>query len=173
MLTNAKLKNMADKKGQSLPPIPTIKLGVPNYESARVAGAAIVQSWKLIGLPAELVTLNGLPSSSADSPVDFVYASAAVWEPATDAERLFGIGGPAESDNQFIVHALGQLNVATNWKEVRQGCQDLHALVAAHLPILPLWQVGESFAYRKEATGIAKKPTGLYQDVNKWRYQAK
>jgi len=173
MLTNAKLKNMADKKGQSLPPIPTIKLGVPNYESARVAGAAIVQSWKLIGLPAELVILNGLPSSSADSPVDFVYASAAVWEPATDAERLFGIGGPAESDNQFIVHALGQLNVATNWKEVRQGCQDLHALVAAHLPILPLWQVGESFAYRKEATGIAKKPTGLYQDVNKWRYQAK
>ena len=95
------------------------------------------------------------------------------WEPASDAERLFGMDGPAQSNNQFIVYALGQLNIARNWREVRQGCQDLHALVATHLPILPLWQVGETFAYRKEAIGIAKKPTGLYQDVQKWRFQVR
>jgi hypothetical protein len=173
MLSSAKLKAMAAKKKEPLPPIPTIRLGVPDYESARVAGESIVQSWKKIGVPAELVILEKLPANNEESPADFIYVSAAVWEPVTDAERLFGIGGPAQSNNQFIVQSLGQLSAARNWREVRQGCQDLHALVAAHLPILPLWQVGETFAYRTEVTGVAKKPIGLYQDIQKWRYQSR
>ncbi len=173
MLTKAKLKTQAEKRSETLMPIPTIRLGVPDFESAKVAGEAIVQAWKLIEVPAELVVLQNMPKSNEELNVDFIYVAAAVWEPATDAERLFGMGGPAQSNNQFIVYALGQLNIARNWREVRQGCQDLHALVATHLPILPLWQVGETFAYRKEAIGIAKKPTGLYQDVQKWRFQVR
>jgi hypothetical protein len=65
------------------------------------------------------------------------------------------------------------LSEARNWREVQRGCQDLHALVAAYLPVLPLWQVGETFAYRTDLTGIAKKPIGLYQDVQRWRFQSR
>ena len=173
LLTQAKLRAIAEKKGEKLAPIPTLKLGVPDYESARVAGEAIVQAWKLVNVPAELVVLEKMPGPKDESPADLIYISAAMWEPATDAERLFGKGGPAESNNQFIVQELGKLSVARNWREVRQGCQDLHALVAAHLPILPLWQVGETFAYRTDVSGVSKKPNGLYQDVQKWRYQFK
>ncbi len=173
MLTISKLKNQAEKRQEVFAPIPTLKLGVPDYEFAKVAGQAIVQAWKLIDVPAELVVLQTTPSQNESSELDFLYVSAAVWEPATDAERLFGIGGPAQSNNQYIAYALGQLSVARNWREVRQGCHDLHALVAAHLPILPLWQVNETFAYRRDLLGIVKKPTGLYQDVQKWRLQAR
>jgi tetratricopeptide (TPR) repeat protein len=173
LLTQAKLRAIAEKRSQTLPPIPTMKLGVANHESARVAGEAIVQAWKLIGIPAELKVLDALPKPGEETSVDLVYASACMWEPATDAERLLGMGGPAESNNQFIVQALGKLSMARNWREVRQGCQDLHALVSVHLPILPLWQVSESFAYRTDVIGIAKKPVGLYQDVQKWRLQSK
>jgi hypothetical protein len=173
LLVQAKLRAITEKRQQELPPIPRLKLGVPNYESARVAGEAIVQAWKLIGVPAELILLDRIPSLDEESPADLVYVSAAVWEPATDAERLFGQGGPAESSNQFIVQELRKLRAARNWRDVRQGCQELHALVAAHLPVLPLWQVGETFAYRTDVVGIAKRPIGLYQDVQKWRLQAK
>jgi tetratricopeptide (TPR) repeat protein len=173
MLTKAKLKSMADKKREVLPPVPTIRLGVPDYESARIAGEAIIQAWKLIEVPAELVVLDKMPGPKERAGLDFLYVSAAIWEPATDAERLFGIGGAAESSNQFIVQALGKLSVARNWREVREGCQDLHTLVASHLPILPLWQVSETFAYRREAVGVTKKPTALYQDIKNWRYQAR
>lgn len=171
LLAKNKLLMMAEKRKEKLAPMPTFKLGVPNYEAARVAGEAIVQQWKMIDVPAELVILDKMPDPRKESPVDLLYVSAAIWEPATDAERLFGVGGPAQTNNQFIVQVLGQLSVAKNWKEVRQGCQDLHALVAAHLPILPLWQVGEKFAYRNEVIGVSKKPVGLYQDIQKWRYQ--
>ena len=173
MLTKGKLKIQAEKRQETLPPIPTIKLGVPDFEAARVAGEAIVQAWKLIDVPAELVVLSKIPAPNEPTDVDFIYVSAAVWEPATDAERLFGVGGAAQSNNQFVVNAVGQLSMARNWREVRQRCNDLHSVVAAHLPIIPLWQIGETFAYRREVSGIAKKPTGLYQDVQKWRLQAR
>ncbi|MFN7730896.1 MAG: ABC transporter substrate-binding protein [Pirellula sp.] len=171
LFTNSKLKMMYEKRNEPLPPIPKIRLGVPNYEAARVAGQAIIEQWKLIEIPAELVVLDKVPGPKDDVPVDILYLTASVWEPATDAERLFGIGAPAETNNQFIVQVLGQLSAARNWREVRQNCQDLHALVSYHLPVLPLWQVGESFAHRNEIGGIAKKPLGLYQDLQKWRYR--
>jgi len=171
LITNNKLRMSAEKKGEKPPPMPRLTLGVPNYEAARVAGQAIIEQWKLIDVPADLVILDRVPGPKEDSPVDILYLTASVWEPATDAERLFGIGAPAETNNQFIVQTLAQLSSARNWIQVRQGCQDLHALVAAHLPILPLWQVGESFAYRSELVGVAQKPLGLYQDIQKWRYR--
>jgi tetratricopeptide (TPR) repeat protein len=171
LITNNKLRMAAEKKGEKPPSMPRLSLGVPNYEAARVAGQAIIEQWKLVDVPADLVILDRVPKPNEESPVDIVYLTASVWEPATDAERLFGVGAPAQTNNQFIVQALAQLSEARNWIQVRQGCQDLHALVAAHLPIMPLWQVGESFAYRSELVGVAQKPLGLYQDIQKWRYR--
>jgi len=172
LLSQANQTAKAAKKREAAPKLPVVRLGVPNYESTRVAGQAIMQAWKIVGIESELVLYDKIPSPEDDA-IDVLYLSASVWEPATDAERLFGKGGPAETSNQFIVQSLGKLNSARNWKEVRDGCQDLHALVASHLPILPLWQVSETFAYRTEMVGIAKRPIGLYQDVQKWRIQVK
>lgn len=172
LITNSKLKMQFEKRKEPVPPIPKMTLGVPNYEAARVAGQAIVEQWKLIGVQAELAVLDKVPQPGEMPNIDILYLTASIWEPATDAERLFGIGGPAQSNNQFIVQVLGGLSASRNWREVRQSCQDLHALVAAHLPVLPLWQVGESFAYRGEINGVTKKPLGLYQDLQKWRVRA-
>jgi ABC-type transport system substrate-binding protein len=172
LITNSKLKMQYEKRKEPLPPMPKITLGVPNYEAARVAGQAIIEQWKLIGIQADLVVLDKVPEPGQMPNIDILYLTVSIWEPATDAERLFGIGGPAQSNNQFIVQVLGGLSSSRNWREVRQSCQDLHALVAAHLPVLPLWQVGESFAYRGEINGVTKKPLGLYQDLQKWRVRA-
>lgn len=172
LLAQAKLTLKASKTKEEAPPLPVIRLGVPNYESARVAGQAILQAWKVIGLDGKLVPYDKMPAID-DQSIDVLYVSASVWEPVSDAQRLFGVGGAAQSENQYIVQALEALNSARSWKEVRQGCLDLHALVAAHLPILPLWQVTETMAYRTELAGVAKKPLNLYQDVQRWRIQAR
>ncbi len=173
MLTKSKLASQAARKREKPISIPTIRLGVPDNESAKVAGEAIVQAWKLVEIPAELVVIKSDLEKNETPEVDFLYVSAAVWEPATDAERLFGVGGAAPSSNQYVVQALGKLSVARNWREVRDECNNLHMVVAAHLPVLPLWQVSETFVYRREVVGIAKKPISLYQDVQKWRLQAR
>jgi len=169
-ITDLKLEQIATKRKLPKPALKPIRLGVPDYESARVAGQACVQQWKSAGIPAELIVLEGGATvRKEDNKIDLLYLSAALWEPATDAERLFGKGGIAETDNIFIVQVLGSLRTARNWREVRQFCQDLHRLVNDHLPVLPLWQVGESFAYRTSLQGIPKKPVALYQDIQRWR----
>jgi hypothetical protein len=168
ILTKQKLTAIATKAKEPVPELTPIRLGVPDYESARVAGEAFIQQWKIAGIPGELVVLPSNPKEQ-NANIDLLYLSASLWEPATDAERLFGEGGLAESDNIFIVQVLSNLRTANNWREVRQFCQDLHALVSTHLPVLPLWQVGESFAYRNILKGIPKKPVALYQDIDRWR----
>jgi tetratricopeptide (TPR) repeat protein len=169
LLTKQKLTTMAKKANQPPPELTKLLVGVPDYEAARVAGAAFVQQWAVAGIQAEIVPLATTRRDSIKEPIDLLYLSAALWEPATDAERLFGEGGIAATDNVFIVQVLTNLRTANNWREVRQFCQDLHTLIAAHLPVLPLWQVGESFAYRNMMQGIPKRPVTLYQDVQKWR----
>lgn len=169
MLTQKKLAVAAEKKKEPPPVLTPLRLGVPDYESARVAGQACVQQWAIVGIPAELVVLQPGDREKSDTQIDLLYVSAALWEPATDAERLLGEGGIAETDNIFIVQVLANLRTAKNWREVRQYCQDLHRLVNDHLPVLPLWQVGESFAYRTMLQGMPKRPVVLYQDIQKWR----
>jgi ABC-type transport system substrate-binding protein len=155
------------------PTLKPIRLGVPDYESARVAGQACIQQWKAAGIPAELIVLEpGVAPRKGDDTIDLLYLSAALWEPATDAERVFGSGGIAETDNIFVVQVLSSLRTAKNWRDVRQFCQDLHRLVNDHLPVLPLWQVSESFAYRASLQGIPKKPVALYPDIQRWRVNA-
>jgi tetratricopeptide (TPR) repeat protein len=169
ILTKQKLTTIAKKANETPPELTKLRIGIPDYEAARVAGAAFVQQWAVAGIPAELVPLPSTRRDAIKEPIDLLYISAALWEPATDAERLFGEGGIAATENVFIVQVLANLRSANNWREVRQFCQDLHTLIASHLPVLPLWQVGESFAYRNMIQGVSKSPVTLYQDVQKWR----
>jgi tetratricopeptide (TPR) repeat protein len=172
-ITELKLEQNAIKRKLPKPTIKPLRLGVPDYESARVAGQACIQQWKAAGIPAELVVLDSSTRPKrGDNSIDLLYVSAALWEPATDAERIFGSGGIAETDNIFVVQVLSNLRTARNWREVRQLCQDLHRLVNDHLPVLPLWQVSESFAYRASLQGIPKKPVALYPDIQRWRVNA-
>jgi hypothetical protein len=169
LLTTEKLKKLAAKKKEQEPKLEPIRLGVPDYEAARIAGEAFVQQWKILDIPATLVVLPKGQSSAGADQVDLLYVSAAMWEPATDAERLLGADGVAATNDPYIVQALGQLRFAKNWAEVRRVLQDLHSLIDDHLPVLPLWQITDTSAFRSEVSGTAKRPMSLYQDMEKWR----
>jgi hypothetical protein len=97
LLTTEKLKKLAAKKKEPEPKLEPIRLGVPDYEAARIAGEAFVQQWKILDIPATLVVLPKGQSSAGADQVDLLYVSAAMWEPATDAERLLGADGVASS----------------------------------------------------------------------------
>ena len=63
---------------------------------------------------------------------------------------------------------LDELDDAGDWKTARDRLLDLHQLVADEVTIIPLWQLTESFAYRRGLTGISERPATLYQDIEKW-----
>lgn len=146
-----------------------LRVAVPNFELARVAAQALVQQWSLIGIKAELVLLPEGRAFDSDLKCDLAYVTATMWEPAIDIERLLGGNGPASSNNAFIIQGLTRLRQARSWRETRNALQDLHRLVADHLPLLPLWQITDRFAYSPQLQGLSPGAVALYGNVSSWR----
>lgn len=164
-----------DVSAQSLKlkvPVPEnkpLRLAVPNFELARVAAQALVQQWEQVGIKAELVMLPEGRAFDIDLKCDLAYVTATMWEPAIDIERLLGGNGPASSSNAFIVQGLTRLRQARSWRETRLALQDLHRLVDDHLPLLPLWQITDRFAYSPQLQGLKPRAVALYDNVAAWR----
>ncbi len=167
VMAEQELQQAAKAARQAPPPLKKLRVGCPNYEFARVAVQAMIQQWTIVGIPAEMVIVENDQLSSPDC--DLIYVTATMWEPATDIERLLGGNGLAATDNPFIVQALEALRVSRNWREVRTSLQDLHQLIDYHLPVLPLWQIKDRFAYVRYLEGLEDHPVSLYQDVSAWR----
>jgi ABC-type oligopeptide transport system substrate-binding subunit len=64
--------------------------------------------------------------------------------------------------------ALDNLDTATNWKDVRSRLAELHQLSDHELPIIPLWQTVNYFAYRASTQGLGDAPMTLYQNISEW-----
>jgi hypothetical protein len=46
---------------------------------------------------------------------------------------------------------------------------DLHLQCAEQAIVIPLWQLVESYAFRKNLSGISKKSSSLYDSVQNWK----
>ncbi len=167
IMAEEQLKESAKRNGQPAPQREKIVVGCPDYDLARVAVQAMIQQWSDVGIEAEMLVLAS--QESFKFPVDLIYATTTMWEPATDIQRLLGSGGAAASDNPFIVQALETLRLARNWREVRTSLQELHQLIDYHLPVLPLWQITDRFAVRRYLEGLSNQPLTLYQEIADWR----
>jgi hypothetical protein len=170
MNTN-QMKSMAQRKKLEMPKLTPLRLAFPPDNLSRVACEAISTQWKLLGLEVELVQLpvgRTFPKPEEDI-ADIVYVSAAVWEPIIDARRVLGPEGLAGSQDQLVGLGLRQLEHAKNWREVRDRLLDLHSITHHELPVLPLWQMVESYAYRRELVGMGSDIVSLYQNAGNWR----
>lgn len=168
VMAKQELEEISQRQRKPTPKLEKLVVGCPDYEFARVAVQAMIQQWVNVGIEAEMLILAS--EDLLDAPgCDLVYIVTTLWEPATDAERLLGESGIAASDNPFIVQSLDQLRAARNWREVRNALQDIHALIDFHLPVIPLWQITDRFAYRENLKGLEDKPVSLYQNLINWR----
>jgi len=165
------MKSIAQRKKYEMPKLTPIRLAFPPDNLSRVACEAISTQWKLLGLEIELVELpvgRTFPEPN-ENIADIVYVSAAVWEPIIDARRVLGPEGLAGSQDQLVGLGLRQLEQAKNWREVRDRLLDLHSIAHHELPVLPLWQMVESYAYRRELVGMGSDIVSLYQNAGNWR----
>ncbi|MCS7468042.1 ABC transporter substrate-binding protein [Stieleria sp. ICT_E10.1] len=161
----------AERKGEPEPKLRTVRLAFPADNLSRVACEAIRSQWELIGLDVELVELPVGRTYPDPDTADLVYVSCAIWEPIIDARRLLGPRGLAKSEDQLIGLGLRRLEEARNWKEVRDRLLVLHSISHHELPVLPLWQMVDSFAYRNNLVGMGNNIVSLYQNAGNWRLE--
>jgi ABC-type transport system substrate-binding protein len=169
-LAKNQMGELAKRKKEEAPTLEPIRLAFPDDSLSRSACEAISSQWKLIGLEVELVPLpTGVTFPDKEKNIaDLVYVSAAVWEPVIDARRILGPEGLAASNDQLVGLGLRRLEGAVNWKEVHDRLMDLHQISFNELPILPLWQMVESYAYRSDLYGVGQDIVTLYQNADQW-----
>ncbi len=159
----------AAKKKEPEPTYKPLRIAHPANEIARVACEAIAQQLTAIKQEVQLIELpEGITQPDRDS-CDLVYMVVAMWEPAVDARRLLGPDGIAASNDQMVGLGLRQLEAARNWKEVRDRLFELHRISHSELPVLPLYQLQESFAYQRELVNVGTGIVSIYQQIAKWR----
>jgi len=165
---------MAEKRGDPAPELKPLVLGHPSYEAARVACQAIAAQLKLIGIEIELLEFPPGVTRDAEGKVDLTYAEVAIWEPLVDARRLLGDDGLAAIDSAYIRRALRRLDEAQDWGEVRLRLLDLHRTAHDEVAVVPLWQMADSFVYRKTLRNLVSDsaPVWIYQNVDNWRVAA-
>ncbi|MEM9643434.1 MAG: ABC transporter substrate-binding protein [Planctomycetota bacterium] len=165
------MKSKAKQTEEELPEMTPLRLAFPADNLSRTACEAIKSQWVLLGLPVELVPLPIGQSYPAEGKADLVYSAVAVWEPIIDARRLLGPDGLARSGNQYVGLGLRRLEESRNWKEARDRLLELHYTVNEELPIIPLWQMIDSYAYRRDLKGMGTDIVSLYQNADDWRMQ--
>jgi hypothetical protein len=163
------MKSEFERKKEPVPELKPIRLAHPPDNLSRVACQAIKSQWELLGLKVELIELPIGQTQPEEGKADLVYVSAAVWEPILDARRVLGPEGLAKSKDQLVGLGLRRLEEAKNWREVREALLDLHSIAHHELPVIPLWQLVESYAYRRELQGVGNDIISLYQNLEKWR----
>lgn len=171
LIVQQELTKAASKQQQPPPALETLVVGCPDFELARVAVQALIQQWAIVGVPAQMLILPDGLNPQLVQKCDFVYVCTTMWEPATDIQRLLGGRDVTASDHPYVVQGLQRLRDSRNWRDVRNSLLDLHQVIAFHLPVLPLWQVTDRFAVRRNVQGVTDRPVSLYQDVQNWRME--
>ncbi|MEM9659660.1 MAG: peptide ABC transporter substrate-binding protein, partial [Planctomycetota bacterium] len=100
---------------------------------------------------------------------DLFYRELTIWEPIVDARSLLGNGGLAGRASALMNLRLDELDRASTWADVRLRAEAIHRIAHDDLPVIPLWQSVNHFAYRNWLQGIGDRTTSLYQDVDDWR----
>lgn len=158
-------------KGEVEPkPLPALVLAHPADPLARVACETIQVQLTKAGIPIKLVEFTADELLAGKVEYDLRYAELAVWEPIADVRALLGPGGLAgELCSPYLAATLRDLEIAANWKDVRAKLSEIHDIAHHDLPLIPLWQTMNFFAYRAGVQGIGESPVTLYQSVDAWR----
>jgi hypothetical protein len=70
-----------------------------------------------------------------------------------------------------MLAALRELEQAADLLQASRKLREIHSLAAAELPVIPLWQLVDHFAYHSSVKGIGQRPVCLYQDIDQWQVE--
>lgn len=171
-----KTSDQNEPKKAAEPPdtkLPELVITLPTDPLARVACQSIQAQLAREGITVKLheLTADELTSNKVD--YDLRYAELAVWEPVADARQIFALSGLSpKTANPYVETALRNLDAAGNWKDVRARLAELHEIADHELPVIPLWQTVNYFAYRASLQGVVESPMTLYQNLEQWNLSA-
>ena len=169
-LTTQMINDREKKKNPKAPKIerPVFVLAHPDNYVANLACQTIQQNWTEIGMKVNLRRLKPGETVPNDDEWDFLYLSASIEEPLSDAEKLFGVDGLVRYKTAPIEQSMRLLSKSPSWQQSCATLRRMHRQAANDLLILPLYQLSEYMAFRNNVRGIGRDLIHLYQEVDRW-----
>ncbi|QDT69101.1 Bacterial extracellular solute-binding protein, family 5 Middle [Planctomycetes bacterium MalM25] len=151
------------------PPTPqALTLAHPPTPTARAVVKAFNQLLATIGIETTLIEASEADLTSGVIDCDLRYAEITMAEPLVDAWSLLGPGGVSGGCSPPMLAGLQRVRKAKAFNEASEALNDLHRIAFADLPLIPLWQTVDNFAYVDSLRGVPDETIELYQTVDDW-----
>ncbi len=163
------MNNARIKLNFEYPSIPEVRAIVPRIADAfRDAGVQVV--------PIEVPPSQLEGELRAGRQFDLAYRVLECREPVLEAGLILcpGYDAPPEAEalaaitSKEMLWLLLQLERASEWTTARALAQQIDREARDELPIIPLWQLADHYAWRDRLNGPVKGALDLYQDVQTW-----
>jgi tetratricopeptide (TPR) repeat protein len=161
--------SLQETASSATPTFKTLTLAFPAEPISRIACESIARQLALVGLDVKLKEIAAGQTAGED--YDLLLTELVMQEPIVDAWRLLGPGGMSGECSSSMLLALRSLEQAKDAKQAASRLQEVHRVAAAELPVIPLWQLVNHFAYHKSVKGVPQRPFGLYEDVEHWQVE--
>ncbi len=148
---------------------PPITIAYPEDDLAELAVESIGQMWKVIGIDVKLRRLKPGLTIPPDDDWDFLFTEITMHEPLLDIAKILGQEGLSPDVSASIKLELFRLGRADRWSRVFESLKAIHRHSNAEMAVLPLWQVMEHYAYRKNLKNTGTRISNLYQNVDRWQ----
>jgi peptide/nickel transport system substrate-binding protein len=160
-----------------------LTLEYPPAPVARAICPILAEAWKLIGVE---IVLKEVPEGELESRLrsggrfDLAFRSTRPAEPAFDAGPTIspGYDAPFSADplaavaSARILQLLLQLDRAPETTASQALVHQIDRESRDELPILPLWQVVDHFAWRTRVKGVPAEIQHLYQGIDAWEIES-
>lgn len=146
-----------------------LTLAHPPTPTARAVVDTFYQLLATIGVETTLVEASEADLTSGAIDCDLRYAEITMAEPLVDAWSLLGPGGVSGGCSPPMLAGLQRVREAKAFNEAADALNDLHRIAFADLPLIPLWQTVDRFAFIDSLRGVPDESIDLYQTIDDWR----
>ncbi len=159
-----------------------LTLEYPALTEAQAAAPRIAEALRAVGLE---ITLAERSESELEEALragrkfDLAYRVSRCGEPVWDIGPMLcpGYDAPSKADGMSalasprILQLLLQLEHSQEWNSARELVMQIDRECRDELPIIPLWQLQDHFAYRSRLKGPAETADHLYQGIDQWHIE--
>jgi hypothetical protein len=157
--------------------LPVLRLVCGPEPEVQAAAARIIEQWKVVGIEARLSVAPavGLTPDGQDD-WDIVYRTDALAEPLVELWPYLALTTSTETAalghlptwlrKQLLdLDRVGDMNSATQLLHL------LHEQFWAEVHLIPLWELDDTFVYRKHVRGVPERPVTPYQKIERWKVE--
>ncbi len=154
----------------------------PAIPEAQLAAPKIAEAIKMAGIDVKLIERSESELEDAirsGRKFDMVYRVSKCVEPVWEVGPMLcpGFDAPSHSDplsaiaSPRIMQLLLQLEHAQDWNTAKELVTQVDRECRDELPIIPLWQLQDHYAYRSRLKGPGDTADHLYQGIDQWQIE--